>query len=839
MLNAIFEQVAVGLGQIDRDGQWVAANAKLAAIAGYRREDLLTRSLDEIIHPDDRDRDFKQHLLSGQLAHYPVEKRLLHQKGYSIWAKLTFSRLSPTNGQSSSWLVSVEEIGDRKQLEDIIKALVKGIDSVNGGADFFRSFAQHLSCALKVRNAMVTELIEEEGRKKLRTLGFWAKDRVMEDCTYDLANTPCEKAIEEGVVSYPRCLQKLFPLDPDLPPLEAESYLGVTLVNTVGRVVGHICIMDDKPLLQEDRAREVLQIFADRATAELERRLAEQALLKTNEQLEQRVQDRTAELAKAKKAAEAANEAKSTFLANMSHELRSPLNAILGFSQLMLRSSSLPLEHRENVNIINSSGEHLLTLINQVLDLSKIEAGRTTLNPKNFDLYRLLSDLEDMFQLKAREKRLQWCVEYSPELPRYICTDEIKLRQVLINLINNALKFTREGGVVLRASLGAEEQGSRGAGEQGSKGDREGTFNSQLTTDNSVAGSSSSFVVGSSSSFVVGSSSSFVVGREPHPATENKGQRTKDKGKRTNDQQLIRFEVEDTGSGIAPDEMDKLFEAFVQTDTGKNAQEGTGLGLSISRQFVQLMGGEIGVRSQVGRGSCFDFDIQADIVEARSIESDRPQRSILGLAEGQPRHRILIVDDKPLNRQLLVKLLEPFGFELQEASNGKEAIEIWDAWEPHLIWMDMRMPVMDGYAATQQIKSTVKGQATAVIALTASALEEERAIVVSAGCDDFLRKPFREEDIFSVMEKHIGVRYIYDCPSCPRDSSPPDARAILTPSTLSAMPTELLANVEQAAQFSDMELLERSIEEIDSYNTALAKILAALANDFEYGKIVT
>ena len=207
------------------------------------------------------------------------------------------------------------------------------------------------------------------------------------------------------------------------------------------------------------------------------------------------------------------------------------------------------------------------------------------------------------------------------------------------------------------------------------------------------------------------------------------------------------FEVEDTGAGIASEELDNLFEAFVQTKTGREAQEGTGLGLPISCKFVQLMGGEMTVESEVGRGTTFKFDINVDVVEAKDIETKQPTRHIIALEPNQPRYRILIVDDREDNRQLLIKLLNPFGFELREASNGQEAVAIWDNWEPHLIWMDMRMPVMDGYEATKQIKSTTKGQATAVIALTASTLEEERVVVRSAGCDDFLRKPFRETDI--------------------------------------------------------------------------------------------
>jgi CheY-like chemotaxis protein len=208
--------------------------------------------------------------------------------------------------------------------------------------------------------------------------------------------------------------------------------------------------------------------------------------------------------------------------------------------------------------------------------------------------------------------------------------------------------------------------------------------------------------------------------------------------------------------------VEQLFEAFGQTQTGRQAQEGTGLGLTISRKFVELMGGEIGVTSQVGQGSTFHFSIEAGIAAMSEVEVTLPKRSqAIALEPGQSTYRLLIVDDKPINRKLLVKLLQPFGFQLREAANGQEAIDQWQAFEPHLIWMDMRMPILDGYQATQHIKATPQGQATKIIALTASALEEERAIVLSVGCDDFLRKPFREQDIFTTMERHIGARFIY------------------------------------------------------------------------------
>lgn len=388
--------------------------------------------------------------------------------------------------------------------------------------------------------------------------------------------------------------------------------------------------------------------------------------------------------------------------------------------------------------------------------------------------------------LNVKKKKLQFYFEWEEKLPRYIQTDEVKLRQILINLLNNGIKFTEQGGITVWIRWQEQE-----SNEHRDTADFESSI------------------------------------------------------------RLI-VEITDTGPGIPADEMDKLFQAFSQTESGRQAQEGTGLGLVISRQFVQLMGGDIRVESPVssvaeamsefGPGTRFTFDIVAHIVD-QSLIPDKmvaSERTVIALAPGQPHYRILIVDDKATNRELLIKLLAPFGFDLQSAENGEEAIKLWEMWQPHLIWMDIRMPVLDGYEATRQIRQRStehpEWSEPKIIGITASVYEEKREQVIQAGCDDFLRKPFKENQLFALMSEHIGVEFLYDEPTAAIETESIPLEEM--DDILATIPERLLVNLKKAAINLDIFLIEEIVAEIRDYHSALANQIEMWLEEFEYQEIV-
>ena len=553
-----------------------------------------------------------------------------------------------------------------------------------------------------------------------------------------------------------------------------------------------------------------------------DRKQAEKILGDYQRTLEAQIDERTEQLQQAKQAAEAANKAKSTFLANMSHELRTPLNCILGFAQIIEPSPNLTVENRESMRIIRRSGEHLLALINEVLDLSKIEAGRMTIEPKNFDLYRLLDDLQDMFQLRAQNQEVQLHFQRNADVPQYVRTDDIKLRQVLINILSNAIQFTQIGEIILRVRK---------------------LESSELIDllESPIA----CFDTTSIRDFSRTSSDLATV------------KLNEDVEGLTVPSFFLQFVIEDTGVGIDPEELGNIFKAFVQTASGQKNQKGTGLGLNISRQFVRLLGGEIVVESQLEFGTTFKFEIPVGAVYAADIPAGEINREVTGLEPNQPCYRILIVDDREDNRQLLVTMLSPLGFGLQQATNGREAIEMWENWHPHLILMDVRMPVMDGYEATKQIKARIKQREQGkgemnishpdspipkIIALTASTIEGRRSFALLVGWDDFISKPFRKTDIFDTINKHLGVKYVYSNSTDfisigDRNNlsvSPSNAALAYLPK----LPAEWINNIKQVIRSADFDLISRTIEGIRDAHPEFAEILQGHLDNFDYQKIL-
>ncbi|NEO25906.1 MAG: response regulator, partial [Kamptonema sp. SIO4C4] len=796
------------------------------------------------------------------------------------------------------------------------------------GEDFFPVLVQHLSEALNVDYVLVSEAVGTPP-EALQTLAISANQELIPNTNYPLTGTPCEIVVTEAqYCQYPEQVQALFPNAPLLPPMNAESYFGVPLLDYDNNVIGNLCIVHTQPLHLDERTQGLIQVFASRAAAELQRQRAKEALSQAYEELEARVATRTAELSSMndslekeiksriatekalqnnrtfldqvlnavadpvfvknrehrftmvndafcrmlgmsrpailwkndadlgvlpseqveefwqfdeqvftleeliekeetlivngeahtlttkkmpftdvrgdlslvgiiqditdrkrleedlrrmaerernlKEAANAANHAKSEFLANMSHELRTPLNAILGFTQLMQGDRDLSERQQQHIDIINRSGEHLLTLINDVLEMSKIEAGRLELNAEPFDLHYLLENIQQMLSLKAKKKGLFFSIDQDAEVPKIIISDERKLRQVLINLLGNAIKFTAQGHV-------------------------------QLT----------------------------VI-----PVTQPIREQD------TNTLYLT-FTIQDTGPGIAPEEVDNLFQPFTQTQSGRQSREGTGLGLPISAKFVQLMGGEIEVETIPNQGTKFWFTLPVQCSQMESLEPTPSAPHRLSLSPEQLNYRILLVEDKPTNRLLVVKLLQRVGFQVREAVHGQEAIALWQSWQPHLILMDMRMPVMDGYQATAAIRQQerqTQQPSVPIIALTASAFNQEQTDILAAGCNGVVSKPFREVELLAALAEWLDLSLTNDEVVTPAAAAENESYPCEQPTGLdtaiATMPSEWQERLYYAAAQGSDDLLFELIAEIPTHYTALSAQLTQDTLAFKFENII-
>ena len=500
----------------------------------------------------------------------------------------------------------------------------------------------------------------------------------------------------------------------------------------------------------------------DLITAEREREGLVRELRNHQEHLEALVVSRTTELRAAKESAESASRAKSVFLANMSHEIRTPMNAILGYAQLLGRDADLGDEHRQKIDIIHSSGNHLLTLINDVLEMSKIEAGRATVVVEPFDVRALLNDVQLMFRELTENKGLELTCELDRDLPQALSGDAGKVRQVVINLLSNAVKFTQRGRIAVRASARLAQA----------------------------------------------------------------------------DTHLVSITVEDTGSGIEPAHLTRIFDAFDQGDS-KVRSGGTGLGLAISRNFARLMHGDVIVESTLGKGSTFTFSFEAAPAAIEAV----PERVVhpipTGLDPHQPRWKVLIVDDEPTNRDLLDELLSQLGFLTRSSASGEEAIEVHDEWRPDLVLMDLRMPGIGGLEAIRLLRQ--RGSKATIFAVTASGLADRESEAREVGADAFVRKPYREGELLAAIGRQAGVRYVYESPAgrpAARTSRDAVWRSTLS-ERLNRLPSSLVEQLRDAAIEGRAKRLESLADQARQHSEDLSAEIRALAHDFQYDVLVS
>jgi CheY-like chemotaxis protein/anti-sigma regulatory factor (Ser/Thr protein kinase) len=463
----------------------------------------------------------------------------------------------------------------------------------------------------------------------------------------------------------------------------------------------------------------------------------------------------------------------------MSHELRTPLTSILGISQLLERDPEFPQKHQNFLRILNGAGKQLFELIDDVLELSKIEADQAAPVNTPLDLHDFLGGICEMLRSRTEKKGLKLILEWDPALPTHVRTDVAKLRQVLINLLSNAIKFTEKGRVTLRARR--REGGERVCGAEAASPIR------------------------------------------------------------------IEFEVEDTGIGISPEDRERVFESFVQLKPSRKPSGGVGLGLAISKKLADLLGGEISLRSEVGRGSVFGLNIGVERVEETDVPGQAVVRKVTGLAPGQPSYRLLVVDDNLESRLLLRQLLEPLGFKVLEAAGGREAIDLCRKDQPHLIWMDIRMPEMDGYEAARRIREAEGARRkedgaeihTPIIAFTAGVMENKDLSPLAGVFDDWVYKPFREEEIFAKLERHLGVQFVYQ-PSV-RSAVEQDQtreKAALTPADLSVLPVDWLKEFFETLQKGRSTQLQNMIKQVPPEHAEMARALAELVRVHQFDRLI-
>lgn len=564
------------------------------------------------------------------------------------------------------------------------------------------------------------------------------------------------------------------------------------------QIVGILSIQPSENEKLKKSDTNILRLLANQLGVTLYNAKLYTALKKANEELGHRaikLQKQTAELLHAKEAAEAASRAKSEFLANMSHEFRTPLNGILGYAQLLKQKPDVLLKSQlDEINIIQQSGEYLLTLINDILDMSRIEAGRMDLTMSEIHLSSFLNNLVQILQMQAAQKHLSFIYDTPTDLPEWVEIDKKRLRQVLINLLGNAIKFTKQGHITFTVK--------------------------SLPSQNMLK----------------------ETANQPNENSSRK----------------IRFQVEDTGKGMTPEELEKIFLPFEQTNRTNYQTEGTGLGLAISQRLTEIMGGELEVKSKPNVGSVFWFDLILPVTSTKSIikkEHLPAYKKVIGYKSRLQRYKkeitVLITDDKYSNRLILTTLLKQIGFKILEATNGEEAVGLAKQHVPELILMDLIMPGMSGLEATKKIRQLPALINTVIIAVTASVFEEDREQSLFAGCNDFISKPVKVNYLFEVLQSHLHLDWVYQetdyktvssketAPQTNVNASLPDK--LLPEETLTLPTQEIIYTFYEHALMGDITTIKKdaiALKTSDETLTPFSDKIYTMAKKFEIEEIL-
>ena len=737
-------------------GRFLEINQSLSELTGYVSQDIVGKTMAELgFWYNSADRN--QYFLSAPEPWDQVELPLRSRTG-RIYHLLTSAKIIDL-AQTRCLLLTAQDITHSKQTEAILHDREARLRAI------FEQLAVGL-CYFDLQGNLL-----QANQKYCNILGYTAAEIVqltIEQIThptdYALNQAKTQQLLAEKITSF--SIEKRY-----LRKDNCSVWVNLTL-SPIRDATGTIVMLGS---IVED-INEWKQLATARQQAEAKLRQSEVNLRASEEQLQ-------LVLEPARNAVEAANRAKSTFLANVNHELRTPLTIILGCSELLNLDANLTPQQKQRLASIDRSVYHLLNLINNVLELSKIEAGAAHLEITTVDLWQLLQNLTDRFLPQTIAKGLQLTIDRADDLPQFIQTDERKLNQILINLLSNAVKFTATGGVQLIV---------RGVGK---------SRNAVLT---------------------------------------------------------LNFTLEDTGEGIAAAELSAIFVAFGQTDTGRKSQKGTGLGLSLCRQLARLMAGDIIVQSEVGRGSRFSLILPVQLPAVPQLKARLP-RSIEEQPLKQGNYRILVVEDTADMRENFAHILVVAGFKVRRAAHGKAAIAQWQDWHPHLILMDMRMPMMNGYAATRQIRAqeqvrqlsesadeivtVIVPTRTVIIAVTANAFEEDRQAILAAGCDDIVDKPFKEADLIAVITQQLGIE-LTAASAIPQELAADLTSSMVAnlaspsvadiPQLLAKMPSSWLLQLRRAALRLNADSCFQLLEQIPPSEAKLFQMLVDLLDNFRF-----